>query len=449
MNTEEFNDEINVVIEKLVYGGYALAKYAGKIYMVKNAYPGEFVKIVPKQVNKNLIFADLKEVIQPSPKRVNNQCSYFPNCGGCQWLDYDYNAQIEAKTEIIKEQLRRIGKIDNSLVRNTIGSDIKYGYRNRMEFAFQNNNFLKLGLKKADSNEVLDIKKCPISPNPFDNIKNRFKDLVEKLELQIYNPKSKKGILKYLVLRRSFSKNQNMIILVTHTEYLPYENEIKQFFKKNFHPYSLIHLMNSSDKIVLRGPYRTLLGEGVLLEEFDNFTFQIPPTSFFQNNYNVTDKLLKSIVSYLKDKVNNQATLLDLYSGVGLFSIYLSPLFKHIEAVENSKISVKAAISNSHINSINNIRFILANSKKYLQNNASKRFDFAIVDPPRKGLENKEIELLSSAIKKSLIYVSCDPSTLARDLKSFVEKGFNIKIVQPFDMFPHSYHIESVAILEK
>jgi len=207
--------------------------------------------------------------------------------------------------------------------------------------------------------------------------------------------------------------------------------------------------MNSSDKIVLRGPYRTLLGEGVLLEEFDNFTFQIPPISFFQNNYNVTDKLLKSIVSYLKDKVNNQATLLDLYSGVGLFSIYLSPLFKHIEAVENSKISVKAAISNSHINSINNIRFILANSKKYLQNNVSKKFDFAIVDPPRKGLENKEIELLSSAIKKSLIYVSCDPSTLARDLKSFVEKGFNIKIVQPFDMFPHSYHIESVAILEK
>ncbi|HBT51697.1 MAG TPA: 23S rRNA (uracil(1939)-C(5))-methyltransferase RlmD, partial [Petrotoga sp.] len=180
-----------------------------------------------------------------------------------------------------------------------------------------------------------------------------------------------------------------------------------------------------------------------------DFKFQIPPTSFFQNNYNVTQKLLRHILEYFQSNTPKDATMLDLYSGVGLFSIYFSPLFKHIESVETSKVSVKAAIANSHINFIKNVNFILASSKPYLMKNSSKRFDFVILDPPRKGLEKEEIQLLSSMVKKGIIYISCDPSTFARDINLFTKNGFTLKSVQPFDMFPHSYHIENVGILEK
>ncbi|WP_121958934.1 23S rRNA (uracil(1939)-C(5))-methyltransferase RlmD [Petrotoga sp. 9T1HF07.CasAA.8.2] len=443
------NEEVKIVIEKLVYGGYGMARYADKIYMVNNVYPGEFVSVIPTRTNKNLVFADLKEILQPSHQRISSKCKHFPECGGCQWLDYDYKSQLKSKTGIVKEQLERIGKLDSSLVNDIIESDLIWGYRNRMEYAFQKNNKLKLGLNIANSNNVLDIYSCPISPNLFDNIRNKFRELVNKLNIEIYDKKTKKGILKHLVIRRSFSKNQTMVIIVTNTEYLPYEEEIKQFFQQNFQPYSLIHLMNSSDSVVLRGPYKTLLGEGVLNEEFDDFKFQIPPTAFFQNNYNVTQKLLRHILEYFKNNTQKDDTMLDLYSGVGLFSIYFSPLFKHIESVETSKVSVKAAISNSHINFIKNVNFILASSKPYLMKNSDKRFDYVILDPPRKGLEKKEIQLLSSMAKKGIIYVSCDPSTFARDLNIFTKNGFTLKSVQPFDMFPHSYHIENVGILEK
>jgi 23S rRNA (uracil1939-C5)-methyltransferase len=451
MNNNDFtnNEEINLVVEKLVYGGYGMARYEGKIYLIENSYPGDFLKVIPSKITKNLVFAKPVEIIAPSNYRIPSVCKHYPECGGCQWLDCKYEYQLEAKTNIVKEQLSRIGKIDESFVKNTIKSDIIWEYRNRMEYTFQNNQVLTLGLKEKHSNNVINIFSCPISPKEFDIIKNDIRNLVEKLNLSVYDKKNKTGILKHLVLRKTFYTNQLMAIIVTHTEYLPFEKEIKDYFNKNYHISSLIHVMNSSDKIILRGPYRTLLGEGVIEEEFDSFKFQIPPTSFFQNNYNVTKKILRYILDYFKKNAKRTDTLLDLYSGVGLFSVYYAPLFKFVESVESSKVSVKASISNTNINSIKNIKITQGIVKNFLANNKTKKYDFVIVDPPRNGLYKKEIEMISNITNKAVIYVSCDPSTLARDLSIFIKKGFNLISVQPFDMFPNTYHIENVVILEK
>jgi len=442
-------EEVNLVVEKLVYGGYGMARYERKIYLIENSYPGDFLKVIPSKITKNLVFAKPVEIITASNYRIPSSCKHYPACGGCQWLDCKYEYQLEAKTNIVKEQLSRIGKIDDSFVKNTIKSDIIWEYRNRMEYTFENNQVLKLGLKEKRSNNVLNIFSCPISPKEFDNIKNGIRSLAEKLGLSVYNKKNRTGILKHLVLRKAFYTNQLMAIIVTHTEYLPAENEIKEYFQKHYHINSLIHVMNSSDKIILRGPYRTLLGEGVIEEEFDGFKFQIPPTSFFQNNYNVTKKILRYILDYFKNNSNRSDTLLDLYSGVGLFSVYYAPLFKFVESVESSKVSVKASFSNANINSIKNIKFTQGLVKDFLVKNKTKKFDFVIVDPPRNGLYKKEIDLISNITNKAVIYVSCDPSTLARDLSIFLKKDFNLMSVQPFDMFPNTYHIENVVILEK
>lgn len=444
--------EMDLIVEKLVYGGYGLARSQDKIIMVENAYPQEHVKVIPKKTRKNLIFAEVKEVIKPSTYRIQPNCNHFPTCGGCNWLDLKYEQQLIAKTNIVKEQTERIGKISNSYVKDIIGSEIICEYRNRMEYAFQfdqKNQEFKLGLMQNDSKNVVDLQKCLISPHIFNKIRNQTKDFFQKLNLEIYSDRKNRGVLKYLVLRKSFSFNQLMVIIVTHTEYLPFQKEITDFFRENFEIYSLIHLMNSSKNIVLRGPYKTLYGEGLIQEQFDNFKFQIPPTSFFQSNYNVTKKILGYLLDYFKDRVSYHDTLLDLFSGVGLFSIYFSSLFKEIESVESSKVSHKAAIANSHINAIKNIRFYHDTVENFVNNSVDKKFDYIILDPPRKGISQNEITKISSIVKKAVVYVSCDPSTLLRDINAFLSNGLKLKVIQPFDMFPHSFHIENVAILEK
>ena len=206
--------------------------------------------------------------------------------------------------------------------------------------------------------------------------------------------------------------------------------------------------MNSSDKVKLRGPYKTWKGEGVLIEEFDGFTYQIPPTSFFQTNYEITSKMLKHILDYLKPKKTDNKSLLDLYCGVGLFSVYFSPLFKDVKGVEFSKISIKAANANKNINFLKNATFYVADAIQFL-NKSKNNFDYIIIDPPRAGLGKNGVELLSKKVNNSLIYISCDPSTLARDLKGLTEKGFKIKSIKSFDMFPNTFHVETIVILEK
>ncbi|PNR97029.1 23S rRNA (uracil(1939)-C(5))-methyltransferase RlmD [Petrotoga sp. 9PWA.NaAc.5.4] len=444
--------EMDLIVEKLVYGGYGLARSQDKIIMVENAYPQEHVKVIPKKTGKNLMFAEVKEIIKPSTYRIQPNCNHFPTCGGCNWLDLKYEQQLIAKTNIVKEQTERIGKISNFYVKDIIGSEIICEYRNRMEYTFQfdqKNQEFKLGLMQNDSKNVVDLQKCLISPHIFNKIRNQTKDFFQKLNLEIYSDRKNRGVLKYLVLRKSFSFNQIMVIIVTHTEYLPFQKEITDFFRENFKIYSLIHLMNSSKNIVLRGPYKTLYGEGLIQEQFDNFKFQIPPTSFFQSNYNVTKKLLGYLLDYFKDRVSYSDTLLDLFSGVGLFSIYFSSLFKEIESIENSKVSYKAAIANSHINAIKNIRFYHDTVENFVNNSVDKKFDYIILDPPRKGISQNEINKISSIVKKAVVYVSCDPSTLLRDINAFLSNGLKLKVIQPFDMFPHSFHIENVAILEK
>lgn len=435
-----------IKIDKLINGGYGMGFKDGKTYMIENAYPEETVEIDILKNTKNVVFGKTKNIIKQSKDRTASVCNHFPKCGGCQWINYKYEKQLESKQNIIQEQLRRIAKIDIDV--DTIEpSLLQYQYRNKMEFSLSKNENLKIGLNQKNSSNILDIENCTISPNIFDKVRNRIKGIINTLNIPIYNFKTKKGVLKHIALRKSFSQNKSMLILVTNSENIPKERELKSELMK-LPVDSIIHVMNSSDKIKLRGPYKTWKGEGVLIEEFDGFTYQIPPTSFFQTNYDITSKMLKYILDYLKTQKTDNKNLLDLYCGVGLFSVYFSPLFKDVKGVEFSKISIKAANANKNINFLKNTSFYVADAVQFLKKSKSN-FDFIIIDPPRAGLGKNGVEFLSKKVNNSLIYISCDPSTLARDLKILTEKGLKIKSIKPFDMFPNTYHVESVVIMEK
>ncbi|MDO7977621.1 23S rRNA (uracil(1939)-C(5))-methyltransferase RlmD [Oceanotoga teriensis] len=443
---------IQLIPEKIVYGGYALAKYDNEVYLIENALPGELIEIEVYNKKKSVNFSKVTKIIEPSKDRVKSVCPHFNKCGGCDLLNYRYEKQIEQKENILKEQLRRIGHL-NIETEKFEKSFNNLNYRNKMEFTFSKdeNNNIVLGLNEKKSHKIINIEKCYIAPDYFNTIRNTVKEVVKELDIPIYDPKKRKGVLKHLVIKKSSKTNKLMIIIVTHTETLPKSRELKHLLLQKLNFDSLIHVMNSSDKVTLRGPYKTLFGEGILKENFDEFEYQIPPTSFFQINYDITEKILQYILEYIKTKNTSKDTLLDLYCGVGLFSLFYSPLFKHVTGVEYSKNSIKAAKSNLNINSIKNINFIAEDSLQYINQSIEKQktFDYIIIDPPRSGLGIKAAEKISKITKKTLIYISCDPSTLSRDLNILSQNGFKVDSIKGFDMFPNTHHIETCVLLSR
>jgi len=437
---------VTVYIERIGHGGYGLGKLpGGKLIFVEGAYPGELIEVEVIQEKSDVAFGKVKNILERAPYRRKPECKYFGICGGCHLMDIDYKKQLEFKAQIVKDQLKRIGKIDIQ-VSQTIPSNLEFSYRNKMEFAFSfKAGKVHLGLKARNSNEVIDIDECPISPTSFNKALKVVPEIVEISKVKIYNPKRRAGTLKHLVMRYSHSSNQTMAIFVTKTETFNESRIIKnELLNKLPQVNSIIHVMNSSDEIVLRGPYKTLYGSGVLEIEMDYEKFQIPPTAFFQNNYHVASKMVEYVTKSLE--LTGDEKVLDLYAGVGTFTMRLAMLSKHVTAVENSHISAKAGRSNANINNLRNIKYEETDVLEFLKNYNSGA-DVIVLDPPRGGA-GKEVcaEIIRIAPKK-IAYVSCDPSTLARDL-AVLKEVYEILSVQPFDMFPQTYHVETVVLLE-
>ncbi|QTA37462.1 23S rRNA (uracil(1939)-C(5))-methyltransferase RlmD [Thermosipho ferrireducens] len=436
-----------VYIEKIAHGGQGLGKLpGGKIIFVDRGYPGELVEVKIVREKKDYAIGYAHNILEKINERRSPACPYFGKCGGCQWMDINYEKQIEFKESIVKDQLNRIAKIPPEFVESIEKSSHEFEYRLKMEYAFDYKNEVFLGLKEKNSNKVIPLKNCPISPKVFNRALTVVPKIVEELKIPVY--KNKRGILKHLVMRYSPSEGTVMAIFVTKTENLPFDKLIAtQLIKHIPGISSVIHVMNSVDKIVLRGPYKVLKGEGVLSIEFDWEKFQIPPTAFFQNNYYITSKLIETITKRLE--LTGKEIVLDLYSGIGTFTMRLAALSKHVTAVENNRIAIKAGRANANINNLRNINFVIGDAEKFLENNPEK-YDVIVLDPPRTGAGKNVINKILQSSPQKIAYVSCDPSTLARDLKILLDsQKYKLLFVKPFDMFPQTYHVESLALLKK
>jgi len=435
-------EEAEVFVEKLVAGGYALAQLPdGMKILLKGGYPEEFVRVRLTRRKSDLAFGEVTQVISPSPFRVKPVCRHFGDCGGCQWQDYTYEEQLRWKQRIVEEQLQRIGGITVD-VGETVPSPKKFHYRNMAELTFSGKN---LGFRRWRGHSVIDIHECYLAPRRFTEIAREIKSIVELLEIPFYNWKSGSGVLKHVVMRASSTTGELMAIVVTKTETLPKAKMLRNMLLKKYPDIYLVHVMNSRDAVVLRGPYRILNGEGVLTENMDWFTFQIPPTAFFQVNTEVAQLLAFHVFEEIAPSRNDR--VLDLYSGVGLFAINVAPHVKRCVGVESSRVAVKAAKANANINRLRNVEFVNASAEELNLNEGE--FNKVILDPPRQGLEKRVVELLFTLNPERIVYVSCDTASLARDLKRLVRGGYSVVRVKPFDMFPHTHHVESVATLVK
>ncbi|WP_292588529.1 23S rRNA (uracil(1939)-C(5))-methyltransferase RlmD [Mesotoga sp. UBA5557] len=432
-------------IEKLIAGGFSLARTKdGKVALLDAGYPGEAVLASRKKGKSDFRLMKVEKIITPSNSRRERLCRSFPICGGCDWQTLEYPEQLLWKKKVIAEQFGRVGKIDLDEF-DIVASPKEINYRLKMEYVcFQGKNGLSLGLYRRKSKSPVSCQGCVLGLEGFEKVRAFMEGILRRTSVRPYNQANGKGELKHLILRGNGSGI--MAILVTKGEHLPDESRLVHEVKNKLGEVTtLVHLMNANDRVVMRGVSRTLFGEGLLEQELFGKRFEVPPAAFFQNNLQITESIIRHISCELGSSQGD--SLLDLYSGIGTFSITIGSQMKNVTSVESNPISVKALKANSNINGMFGADLIMSDTIEYLKS-IETHFSTIILDPPRSGVGD-DIVLLQKVNPSTIFYVSCDPATLARDVSRLVEAGFKISSIKAFDMFPQTWHVETVVRLEK
>jgi len=446
----KINDEFTVSIEKLSNLGYGIAKIDGQIVFVENSCPGDEVSIKITKANKNYANAKVVEIINPSPHRVEPFCAMQKVCGACQiqFIDYDY--QLQLKKQIVEDAIRTIGNIDIK-VENPIASPKIKEYRHKIQYPVSQTKVSKrllAGYYKPQSHEIINIKHCPIQPAICDEIIDFIRNRAFDFGISGFNEKKHSGDLRHVVIRTSESTGKNLITLVVNaTKTFPRLNDFAKYIFDEFKEISGVCVNFNSKKtnVIMGKETQCLHGKNFVNEEILNKTFKIGPNTFFQ----VNPKSAENIFDYVKKYIKNNFTepvVLDAYAGVTSFGISISDVCKKVVSVEENKESCDLAREIIELNKIKNVEIHNMDAAKFFANE-KRNFDIIILDPPRKGCSEESLNEAMKLCKGKIIYVSCNPATLARDLKYLAAKGAKIESIQPFDMFCHTYHIENVAII--
>lgn len=392
----------NVVVENIDHFARGIAKINGKVVFISNALIGEELLIKITKENKNIMEGEVISYINKSKNRINPICPYYDKCGGCDLMHM--NNKLLFKENKVKEILKKFADFDNV---KPIVSVNEINYRNKVTLQVNK----KIGYFKKKTNEIISIDSCLLADNRINRVIN---------DLQFIDTKS----VKRIVIRTS--KDEMMLVFYS-------DNDISIDINKFNYVSTIINISFTK---------RILKGKGYIIDEVNNFKYKISPTSFYQVNKECMIKLYDKVLEYCGEDIDN---LLDLYCGTGTIGIYLSKHCKNVLGIEINEEAVKDAFYNKEINNITNINFIDGDVGKILNNNFI--FDVVVLDPPRAGLDNNTIKYLISVKPKKIVYVSCDPVTLARDI-NILKKYYDILEITPFDMFPNTYHVECVCSLK-
>jgi 23S rRNA (uracil1939-C5)-methyltransferase len=453
--------ELKLSIEKMAIGGRAIAKHEGLVIFVDKAVAGDVV--CAKIFKKKKQFAEARtiEIIQPSPYRTKPVCTYSDYCGGCKWQFIDYDQQIVFKQQHVAEALEHIGNIEIPVVHPTIRSPNIFGYRNKMEFSCADRRWLMrsemdqnmdrsfaLGLHVPGTfDKVLDIHHCVIQKEQGNAILSDVRQFMKSSGKPAYGLKSHEGFWRFCVLRYSNAHDQWMVNIVTSVDCPDLLQEMaKDICNRHENIVSFIHQISARKAAVAVGEQEKCLQGNNVIEDFIGpFTFKIAANAFFQTNTHAVVHLYETVREYARLKPKD--VVWDLYCGTGTIAIWLANSCGSVCGMENVSDAVNNAIQNCKENNITNCHFVCGDIKDLLKNQKEKP-DVVIMDPPRAGMHPKVIAQLLSISPRRIVYVSCNPSTMARDL-GLLASHYVVKEIQPVDMFPHTFHIEAVARLER
>lgn len=446
--------ELVVEIIELSNLGAGIAKQDGMVIFIENTCPGDVVKIEIIKQTKNYAIGKLLEVITPSKYRVIPMCPMQKVCGACQIQFIDYNYQLKLKNKIVEDYVgvnRSKSKIDVNVM-DTIPSPQIKEFRHKIQYPIsetQNSKRLIAGYYKPKSHEIVNIKYCPIQPKICDKIIEYIREIASKYNISGYNEKKHLGLLRHVVIRVSNYTGENLVTLVINDTKI--SKNIKEFANDIFNNFNevvgvCVNFNNKKTNLILTDNTELICGIDYIEEKLCDITFRIGSNTFFQVNPQSAENIFKYVKNYIKDNFD-KPTIFDAYAGIATFGIVMSDIAQKVISVEENKESINLAKDVLKINNINNVELYAMDTAKYLEETTEK-FDITILDPPRKGCTEEALDKTLKVTKSKIIYVSCNPQTLIRDLEYLISKGAKVSFIQPFDMFCHSYHVECVTIID-
>jgi 23S rRNA (uracil1939-C5)-methyltransferase len=444
------DQELELTVESLAFGGNGVARLDGFVVFVRSGLPGDTVRARVTKVQRRHAEAIATEVIVAGPQRVAAPCAHYPACGGCRFQDLAYDAQLAAKEQWVADSLQRLAGLTDPPLEPIIGAASQFGYRNKMEYSFTaNNEQPTLGLHRAGRwDEVLEIEKCWLTSDLGNAIRNRMREWAREEKLVAYDQATQEGYLRHLVVREGRNTGQALVQLVTaRGERFDRERLIEVLTE--FPEVKSIHwTVNRGVAEVTNLPTELLWGEDAIEEEIGGLRFRVRPNAFLQTNTEMAERLY-AIARDLA-ALEGGETVYDLYCGIGTIGLSMASSALTVWGIEISEESVACAIENQELNGVGNTAFFAGNVGEVLRELRDRAGDpdVVVVDPPRAGLAGKALKRLGEIGAPRVVYVSCNPTTLAGDLKRLSDDyGYRLVSAQPVDMFPHTPHVECAALL--
>ena len=448
-------DKLELFVEKLLFEGAGLARYEGLPIFVDGAAPREKVLAEVVSVNKNFAKAKIVEIVEPSESRVKPFCAMANVCGGCCWQHVDYSEQLKQKKQIVEETVKKISGLEIE-VRDVLPSPQTKEFRHKIQYPVSQTKVSKrllAGYYKKNTHELVNIKHCPIQPSVIDDLVAFIREKSVELGVSGYNETKHTGTLRHVVFRHSEANGQILIVFVINGNKM--EESVRKLARVVFEYYDkvigcLVNFNTSKTNSIMGNVTQCVIGQDFYTEKLGEKVYRVSAGSFFQVNPQSALNILNIVKSMIREDVTSPE-ILDAYSGVGTFGIYLGDIAKSVTCVEDYPPATADAVENIKLNNYKNFDVLTGDAKIQLENlkKVGRTFDVVIVDPPRKGLAPEAVKTTTELSRNIIIYVSCNPSTLARDLKIFSELGYKADYIQPVDMFCHTFHIENVVKLKR
>lgn len=446
------NEKYTVDIVDVNSMGNGVAKIEQYPLFIPNALKGETVEVKVVKTLKKYGFAKILNWIEKSPHRVEPPCDVYHQCGGCQLQHMSYEAQLQQKWQTVRSSIDRIGGLPDVPVHPVKGMENPWHYRNKTQVPFQvQDGRVVWGFYRPRTHEVVPTTNCLIQSEASNHILQEFSKIAPTLGLTIYDEVKHSGILRHLIVRTGDATGEIMVVLVVNAKELKQQDQIvAALIEIEPRITSIVINENRENTNVILGRHSyPIYGPSVIRDELKGLQFEISANSFYQVNHQQTEVLYSQALEYAQ--LTGKETVIDAYCGIGTISLFLAPHAKEVYGVEIVEQAIIDAKRNAALNEITNAHFTTGKTEEVVPAwyAEGKTFDVLVVDPPRKGCDPQLLETILTHQPERVVYVSCDPATLARDLKILHEGGYQVKEIQPVDMFGHSTHVECVALLSR
>ena len=452
------NDELILKIEDMGVDGAGIGKADGMTFFVKDAVIGDVVRAKVMKLKKTYGYARLMELLEASPDRVEPKCPYYRQCGGCQIQALSYEKQLEFKERKVRNNLERIGGFSEIPMEPIVGMEEPYHYRNKAQFPVgtDKDGHIVTGFYAGRTHTIIPNRDCALGLPVNREILDLVIDFMEKYHVSAYDEKTGKELVRHVLIRCGFTSKEKMVCLIINGQDLPHQKELIEKLREIPGMASIsLNINKKRSNVILGDKVKTIWGQEYITDQIGEISYEISPVSFYQVNPVQTEKLYGLALEYAD--LHGEETVWDLYCGIGTISLFLAQKAKQVYGVEIIPQAIENAKRNAVKNGIENAEFFVGKSEEVLPEFYEKEAaagrkahaDVIVVDPPRKGCDEKLLETIVKMAPDRVVYVSCDSATLARDLKILCENGYELKRARAVDQFCHTVHTESVCLMER